>query len=182
MRSSILFLFLFLFSCANDYTPKPRAYFKINLPEKEYIMFNDNQYNFSFQHPIYSKIEIDKNSNFLNVNFSKFCGKLHLTYVKLDNNLGQHIEQARSLAYKHVNQADKIDDSYVINEVDNVYGMLYNYEGITATSTQFYLTDSINHFFRGSFYFNTEINDSIVPVNNFIKEDVDVLIKSFRWK
>ena len=182
MRYSILFLFLFLFSCANDYTPKPRAYFKINLPEKEYVMFNYNQYNFSFQYPIYSKIEIDKNSDFLNVNFSSFSGKLHLTYVKLDNNLDQHIEQARSLAYKHVNQADKIDDSYVINEVDNVYGMLYDYEGITATSTQFYLTDSINHFFRGSFYFNTEINDSIVPINNFIKEDIDILIKSFRWK
>ena len=182
MRYSILFLFLFLFSCANDYTPKPRAYFKINLPEKEYIMFNDNQYNFSFQHPIYSKIEIDKNSNFLNVNFSKFSGKLHLTYVNLNDNLSQHIEQSRSLAYKHNNQADMISEQIYINEGKRVYGMLYDYEGITATSSQFYLTDSSEHFFRGSFYFNTEINDSIAPINNFIKEDIKFLVESFSWK
>ena len=50
--------------------------------------------------------------------------------------------------------------------------MLYDYEGVTATSTQFYLTDSVENFFRGSLYFNTEINDSIIPINNFIKNDI----------
>ena len=60
--------------------------------------------------------------------------------------------------------------------------MLYDYEGVTATSTQFYLTDSINHFFRASLYFDTEINDSLLPINNFIKADVKHLIESFRWK
>ena len=56
---------------------------------------------------------------------------------------------------------------------------LYDYEGITATSSQFYLTDSVKHFFRGSFYFDTEINDSIVPIKNFVKEDIKYLIESF---
>ena len=60
--------------------------------------------------------------------------------------------------------------------------MLYDYSGVTATSTQFYLTDSISHFLRGSFYFDTEINDSIVPVNIFIKEDVRFLVESVRWE
>ena len=42
--------------------------------------------------------------------------------------------------------------------------MLYNYSGMTATSTQFYLTDSVTHFLRGSLYFNTEINAEIGAV------------------
>ena len=100
----------------------------------------------------------------------------------MNGNLNQHIEQSRSLAYKHNNQADIISEQLYINKDRNVYGMLYDYEGITATSSQFYLTDSVKHFFRGSFYFDTEINDSIVPINNFVKEDIKYLIESFSWK
>lgn len=36
---------------------------------------------------------------------------------------------------------------------------------------------------RGALYFNSEPRlDSIQPVLNFVKQDVDVMIKSFRWK
>ena len=102
--------------------------------------------------------------------------------MNLNDDLSQHIEQSRSLAYKHNNQADMISEQIYINEGKRVYGMLYDYEGITATSAQFYLTDSTENFFRGSFYFNTEINDSIAPINNFVKEDVKFLVESFSWK
>ena len=95
--------------------------------------------------------------------------------------MNEHIEQSRSLAYKHNDQADVISEQVFVNEENNIFGMLYDYQGVTATSSQFYLTDSLNHFFRGSFYFNTQINDSITPVNNFIKEDIKVLIESLRW-
>ena len=179
MRYSLLFLFLF--ACGSDYTPKPRSFFKIKFPQKEYQTFSDNQLAFTFLYPKYSKVEIEKNINFLNINFSQFSGKLYLTYVNLNNDLNEHIEQSRSLAYKHNDQADVISEQVFVNEENNIFGMLYDYQGVTATSSQFYLTDSINHFFRGSFYFNTQINDSIIPVNNFIKEDIKILIESLRW-
>lgn len=179
MRYSLLFLFLF--ACGSDYTPKPRAFFKIKFPKKEYQTFSDDKLMLSFLYPKYTKVERDKNVNFLNINFLKFSGKLHLTYVNLNDDLDAHIEQSRSLAYKHNKQADMISEQVYVNDKNNVFGMLYDYQGITATSSQFYLTDSLKHFFRGSFYFNTQINDSIAPVNNFIKEDIKVLIESLRW-
>ena len=179
MRYSLLFLFLF--ACGSDYTPKPRAFFKIKFPQKEYQTFSDNQLAFTFLYPKYSIVEIEKNINFLNINFPPFSGKLYLTYVNLNNDLNEHIEQSRSLAYKHNDQADVISEQVFVNEENNIFGMLYDYQGVTATSSQFYLTDSLNHFFRGSFYFNTQINDSIIPVNNFIKEDIKILIESLRW-
>ena len=179
MRYSLLFFFLF--ACGSDSTPKPRAFFKIKFPQKEYQTFSDNKLAFTFLYPKYSKVEIEKNINFLNINFPQFSGKLYLTYVNLNNDLNEHIEQSRSLAYKHNDQADVISEQVFVNEEDNIYGMLYEYQGVTATSSQFYLTDSINHFFRGSFYFNTQINDSIIPVNNFIKEDIKNLIESLSW-
>ena len=46
----------------------------------------------------------------------------------------------------------------------------------------FILTDSVSHFFRGALYFNTEINDSILPINNFLKYDIKHLIETFHWK
>ena len=82
----------------------------------------------------------------------------------------------------NVNQHNDTKRANICIMKNKVFGMLYDYEGITATSSQFYLTDSVEHFFRGSFYFNTEINDSIAPINNFVKEDVRFLIESFRWK
>ena len=60
--------------------------------------------------------------------------------------------------------------------------MVYDYQGTTATALQFYLTDSANHFFRGALYFDTEVNDSILPVSNFLQEDIKFLIESFQWK
>jgi len=181
MRYSLLFLFLFACGSGSGYTPKPRAFFKIKFPQKEYQTFGDNQLAFTFLYPKYSKVEIEKNINFLNINFPQFSGKLYLTYVNLNNDLNEHIEQSRSLAYKHNDQADVISEQVFVNEENNIFGMVYDYQGVTATSSQFYLTDSLNHFFRGSFYFNTQINDSIIPVNNFIKEDIKILIESLRW-
>tara|TARA_Y100000385_G_scaffold106896_1_gene110890 strand:- start:255 stop:797 length:543 start_codon:yes stop_codon:yes gene_type:complete len=179
MRYSLLFLFLF--ACGSDYTPKPRAFFKIKFPKKEYQTLKDNRLAFTFSYPKYSEVEIEKNINFLNINFPQFSGKLYLTYVDLNNDLNEHIEQSRSLAYTHNDKADVISEQVFVNEENNIFGMLYDYQGVTATSSQFYLTDSLNHFFRGSFYFNTQINDSIIPVNNFIKEDIKILIESLRW-
>ena len=78
--------------------------------------------------------------------------------------------------------AAAISESVYINEKYKVYGLLYDYEGITATSTQFYLTDSVNHFFRGALYFNTEVTDSLLPINNFLKEDIKHMIETFKWE
>ena len=60
--------------------------------------------------------------------------------------------------------------------------MVYDYQGTTATALQFYLTDSANHIFRGALYFDTEVNDSILSVSNFLQEDIKFLIESFQWK
>ena len=44
-------------------------------------------------------------------------------------------------------------------------------------------TDSVKHYLRGALYFNVEPNkDSLAPVLQFVKEDINVLIESFNWK
>jgi len=175
------FLTLFLISCADNYTPKPRAFFKINLPDKSYERIDVNC-NFSFEKPIYSTLKNIGKKCLYNLEFSSQNGVLHITYLPIKDNLSVHIEQSRSLAYKHNMIADAISETVYINEENKVYGLLYDFDGNTATSIQFYLTDSINHFFRGALYFNTEVTDSILPINNFLKKDIKKLIESFRWE
>ena len=102
--------------------------------------------------------------------------------MPIEENLQEHTEESRSLAYKHDVMANAIAEQVYINDSLKVYGMLFDYDGVTATAAQFYLTDSLNHFFRGALYFNTEVSDSILPLNNFLKKDVKHLIESFRWK
>ena len=123
-----------------------------------------------------------KNNCLFDIDFPALNGKLYVTYLRLRNNLNEHIEQSKKLAYKHNIVADGITEQLYINDSLNVYGVLYDYEGMTATATQFFLTDSINHFFRGALYFNTEVCDSILPINNFVKQDIKHLIETFRWK
>ncbi|MGZ5190436.1 MAG: hypothetical protein ACXWCZ_05415, partial [Flavisolibacter sp.] len=43
-------------SCNSEYVAKPRAYFKIELPDKKYQAFNDPQYPYSFEYPVYGKV------------------------------------------------------------------------------------------------------------------------------
>ena len=50
---------------------------------------------FLFSFPSYAKVEIDRKSHFLNVNFLNFLKITHY-FVRLDNNLVNHIEQSRS--------------------------------------------------------------------------------------
>tara|TARA_Y100001968_G_scaffold328813_1_gene376722 strand:+ start:977 stop:1537 length:561 start_codon:yes stop_codon:yes gene_type:complete len=182
LNKYIIILIIFLFGCESDYSPKPKAFMKIDLPEKKYLNYKSSC-GYSFEYPYYAKIN-KLNKCMLDVEFSDLSAKLHISYFQLNspNDLGIHIEESNILAYKHIVKANSIQESDLINYDSKLYGTLYDYDGFTATSIQFFLTDSLNHFFRGALYFNTEVNDSILPVNTFIKKDIIHLIESFYWK
>ena len=100
----------------------------------------------------------------------------------MKNNLQDHINNSHDLAYKHSRVAEGIIEQSYQNDKKKVFGIVYDFEGSTATAIQFYLTDSANHFVRGALYFNSEMNDSITPVSDFIKADIFHLVDSWEWK
>lgn len=174
-------------ACGSDYFPKPRAYFRLDLPEKNYRHL-DSIYPFTFDYPVYSSISQDKNSpnepNWINLNFNKFKGVLHLSYKNVDGNLVKYMEDSRTMAFKHIPKASAIDNRLIINKESKVFGLIYEISGSGAASPyQFFVTDSLNHFLRGALYFNiVPNNDSLAPVIEFLKEDIEHLIHSFEWK
>ena len=73
-----LFSICILFnSCAGDYSPKPRSYFRIDLPEKKYQVYSgDCPYSFDF--PIYAQILPDNDKEakpcWIDVHYPQFNG------------------------------------------------------------------------------------------------------------
>jgi len=182
MKASFLFFIsVLLIACSADYTPKPKALIKLDFPKKVYEKL-DSDCPFSFEIPIYSQLNKKENSCLMDLSFPQQKGVLYISYFSLENNLEAHTKQSQKLAYKHNVSIDAIREKVYVNDSLKVYGVLYDYNGISATSTQFYLTDSVNHFFRGALYFDTEVSDSILPINLFLKYDIKHLIETFYWK
>lgn len=180
-----------LISCNSNFTPKPRGYFKINLPEHQYQSFNQPGYPYSFEYPVYASIIKDtsffedkpENPWWINIDFPGFNGRVYISYKDLPkNDFSKMVNDAYNLTYKHTYKASSIDDS-LFRTKNNISGVVFKVGGNAATATQFYLTDSIHHFLRGALYFDATPNeDSLKPVNDFLLKDLEHLINSFRWK
>lgn len=198
MRNLILPVVIILLFAAcsgnHDYSPKPRGYYRIVFPEKEYRPYTGTA-PFSFLYPKYAVIDTDSTSrksarlinmkSLLNMNFPQFNGTLHLSYESIASKKVFHelIEDAHAFAFKHTIKATSIDQGIIRYPEHKVYGIYYTIEGNAASSLQFYLTDSTKNYLRGALYFNNEPRlDSIQPVLTFVKKDIDLMIKSFRWK
>jgi gliding motility-associated lipoprotein GldD len=187
---------ILLASCGgnNDYSPKPRGYFRIYYPKKEYRQF-DTIYPFTFIYPKYAYIVKDTHPQpgdklinmkyLLNMQFPQFNGTLHLSYETITSKkvFNELTEDARTFAFKHTVKATSIDQGIIRNPERKIYGIYYTIEGNAASSLQFYITDSTKNYLRGALYFNTTPRlDSIQPVLNFVKKDIDTMLKTFRWK
>lgn len=196
IRSSLMTLLLFFgtfYSCREVAVPKPRGHFRIDLPKKQYLLFNDpsakrNVMPFSFEYPAYGNLtfQVEKRDDpgWFNIEFPAYRAKIYLTYKDVKNDFEGLMEQTYTMNVKnHVTKADAINEQVFNNQENKVYGILYDLKGNTASAVQFYVTDSIKHYLRGSLYFSAEPNaDSLAPVIGFFREDIIHLIETLKWK
>ncbi len=180
-------------SCKEVAVPKPRGYFRIDLPERHYVLFDASgsgrkNLPFSFEYPAYGHLsfhqEMGSQPGWFNIEFPKYKAKIYFTYKDVKNNFAGLMEQTYKMNVKnHIEKADAINEKEYNNKKDKVYGVLYDLKGNTATAVQFYATDSTRHYLRGSLYFSAEPNsDSLAPVINFFRQDIIHLIETLKWK
>ncbi|MCD4724601.1 MAG: gliding motility lipoprotein GldD [Bacteroidales bacterium] len=176
-----------LYACDEQYTPKPPGYFRIDLPEHEYTLF-DSTFPYTFEYPVYAVLSPDpyapEEPYWINVEFPAFKGRLHLSYKKVNGNLVEYLEDSRQFVMKHIPKASAINDSLLLDRNKKIYGLIYYIEGMGAASPcQFFLTDSADHFVRGALYFDVvPNNDSLAPVIGFLEEDIRHMLSTFEWK
>lgn len=186
---SLIITVTVIVSCGgnSDYIPKPKGYLRIDLPKQDYRLF-DSACPYTFEYEKCATITPDTLKGaepyWVNIDYPHFRGRIHLSYKLVKNNLAKYAEDAYNLAMKHISKADNIDEKRIDIPENNVYGIIYAIEGIGAASAyQFFVTDSLTNFVRGALYFTvTPNNDSLAPVIDFIKTDMEHLIRTFRWK
>lgn len=189
----ILILISAFCGCKEVAVPKPRGHFRIDLPDRKYVRFNEQpgknpNIPLSFEYPVYGNLtfqdEKGSHQGWFNIEFPSYKAKIYLTYKDVKNDLDSLLDQSYQLNVKyHVSKADAIKEQVYSNSENKVYGILYDLKGNTASAVEFYLTDSLSHYLRGSLYFASEPNaDSLAPVIDFFREDIIHLIETLKWK
>ncbi len=185
------FLFVVFFttvftSCSQNQTPKPKGYFRIDLPEKKYTLYQNENCPFQFDLPVYAEVVNYRDSMaqpcWKYIRYPRFNAEIFLSYKSVNNNIDVYLEDTRTLAYKHTVKADAIDETLVTTK-HGVAGMIYDIGGNAASSVQFYATDSVHHFLRGALYFNvTPQPDSLAPVIKFLREDIVRIMSTLEFR
>lgn len=197
-------------ACNSTYTSKKSGYYKIDFPKREYVKFDNPAYPYSFEYPVYAKIEkdssyFDKNSSnpyWMDIDFPGFNGKIFISYKVIGgtsiykvktpagtymdsigkNTFQKMVDDSYKLTYKNDIKAYSIEDS-VMQTPNHITGVYFRLSGSVATAQQFFLSDTTHNFLRGALYFDATPNeDSLKPVNNFLQEDMKHLINTLQWK
>jgi gliding motility-associated lipoprotein GldD len=206
----LLLIFSFLIGCNSTYTSKKQGYYKIDFPKRQYVKFDNPRFPFSFEYPVYARIDQDslylfqkgKDPYSINIDFPSLNGKIYMTYKVIGetsnyqvkntsgvyrDSIGKNIFQnlvddCYKLTYKNDIKAYSIQDS-IMHTPNNITGIFFRLSGNVATAKQFFLSDSVHNFLRGALYFDATPNeDSLRPVNDFLQEDMKHIINTLQWK
>jgi len=184
----IMLLISVAISCADAVsTPKPRGYFRIDLPETKYTDFSLTDSPFLFNVNQLVTVELppfETSGKRLNLAYTTLNARIYCSYHKITPaDLSVLEEESRELVARNAGKADAITEQTYENQDIQVYGTLFRIEGESVAPVQFMLTDSSNHFFRGALYYDCKPNvDSLAPVTQYLTENVMELIQSFHWK
>jgi len=203
-------LLMLLMACNSNYTSRKKGYFKIDLPEHQYQVFNKQEFPYSFEYPVYATVIQDstyfdstpENNYWINLDFPVFNARLFMSYKIIGGLAPYKIKQADG-SYKDslgVNQFDlMVNDAFnltnkndviassikdsLIRNPHGISGVFFKVGGNAATASQFFLSDTTKNFIRGALYFDATPNaDSLRPVQEFLRKDLEHLISTFEFK
>ena len=178
----ILFLALLISSCDENTYPRPRGNVRLEYPTAQYSLYSSDELKMSFEKSDFVGVEKKKN-NWVNLTYPKMKAKLHLSYFDVDGDIVKLINDIHKLTDEHKIKASGIIPHQYSNINENVYGVIYEIIGNSASNIQFYVTDSTSHLVSGSLYFHSKPNsDSLSPAIQYIKNDVVTLLESLRWE
>ncbi len=173
-------------SCSTPTAPKPYGYYRIAVPDTAYIDFSTINYPYTFalsaNAVVQPRTDVDE-PFWINLYYPALNATIHCSYKTVDNNLRELTDDALDFVYRNASFANAIPEREYAHPEAHVYGVLFDLEGNTASSCQFFVTDSVHHFFRASVYCNCPPNaDSLAPVYQYLRTDVIKMVETFEWK
>jgi len=185
------YFLVFLASCGGpgDYSPKPQAYLRIDLPQHAYSLYDTTPLPFTFEQSRLSAVVWKKDlrgEKWIDIRYPDYKGYVFLTYKELHGkkDLAGQVDTSLKFLENHYAYSTGVDEQQFVDREHRIYGTTYHLKGQNVASTyQFWATDSTRHFLRGSLYIDcTPNNDSLAPVLTYIQEDINHLIESIRWR
>ena len=189
MKQIILFAMMAcVLSCGGDPIPKPKAFLRLDYPPPKYANI-DLPIPFTFEKNTLAtdvseiKIARDGQSIGIDLSYPSLKGTVFITYKNVKDNINLLLLDAQEITQKHTQKADEITSTPYIDSKNSVFGMFYEVGGNAASQSQFYVTDSLNHFVTGSLYFYVRPNyDSILPAAQYLKNDIRHIMETIKWK
>lgn len=170
---------LFL-ACAEEPIPKPKAQLRLEYPKGSMAPLETP--NFVFAYNALAQVD-DRDGTAITLSYPEMKGRIFISYKKVEDNLEELIYDAKKLSYEHAAKADNIVEQPYLNPDKKVYGSLFEVQGNAASQSQFFVTDSTDHFLTGSVYFYSKPNyDSILPAAAYLQNDIRGIIESLQWK
>ncbi len=173
-----------LCSCDSETLPKPRGMLRLSYPSPKYDQAIIDCY-YSFEKNSLAKFDKAKNDKecWYNINYPKLKATVYVSYYNINNNLDSLLRDAQNLTQEHYIKADGISQKDFVLPEKKVYGSIFEVTGDAASSCQFYVTDSINHFVSGSVYFKVKPNyDSILPAAKYLRNDIIHFMETVQWR
>lgn len=175
-----------LISCRKADIPKPYGYYRIALPDQTYSIWSEKGVPYSFALNDAARVvhrNDDNEQYWIDVEYPSLNASIHCSYKPVQGNLGKLSDDAYHFVMNHAVMASAIPEHEYMNDEARTYGLLFDLQGNTASAVQFYLTDSIHHFFRGAVYTNCVPNqDSLAPVIEFMRGEAVTLMETLRWQ
>jgi gliding motility-associated lipoprotein GldD len=179
---AFLLLCCALGSCKEEALPKPSAFLRLEYPEATHDFFQDKE-RFSFFYNAQAIAVEKRNPDWIDLKYPSMKATLVLTYSPVKNNLRALLQDAEKMTFKHAIKADDIQAIPYENNVNKVYGKMYEVSGNTATQIQFHATDSIANFITGALYFYARPNyDSLYPSIAYLRKDIMHLMETLVWE
>ncbi|HJW29365.1 MAG TPA: hypothetical protein VJ508_08935 [Saprospiraceae bacterium] len=174
-----------LSGCSHDLpTPKPRAYPRVEYPKHEFQEFQSADCPFTFQFPKYATVEMRQDHPcWFDLHLEAFNARLHCSYLPVKNreDFDGLVRDAYTIADKINERANYMEDSRISNP-NGVGGIQLKFTGPAASPLHFFLSDTTQHFFKASLYFEAKVRpDSLAPIVKFVEEDINHLVESFKW-
>ncbi len=173
-------------ACNHVSTPKPYGYYRITTPDTAYVPFSSQYPAFPYDFALSSNAQVQvrcEEPYWINIWYPALDATIHCSYKPVQRNLRELTNDALEFVYRNASYATSIPERGYAHPEADVYGVLFDLEGNTASSCQFFVTDSTRHFFRASVYCNCQPNaDSLAPVYNYLRTDIIRMVESFEWK
>lgn len=184
----ILLVALLFAACSKQETavPKPYGYHRIAFPDTAYVDFGSQMKGYPYTFALSRNAVVQTRSEepyWINIYYPCVDATVHCSYKPVRHNLRELTNDALEFVYRNASFANAIPERPYEHPEAHVYGVLFDLEGNTASSCQFFVTDSTRHFFRASVYCNCPPNaDSLAPVYRFLRNDIIRMVESFEWR